>query len=108
MSLEEKLKTVKQLDVDILELTDDAKVKEEIDQAHLFKEGMYMAIVWIEKLLVATPTAPLTPITPRKGHTPNASGHCVKLPKLMLRRYHYLDLILDSYESAKCFTFRHC
>ena len=90
LSLEEKLATVKQLDGDILELTEDDKVDEEIEQADLFKEGIYTAIVCIERLLVATPIAPPTipHVTPRESErAPDASGHRVKLPKLMLKPF---------------------
>ena len=67
LSLGEKLETVKRLDGEILELTEDTKVVEEIEQADSFKEGIFTAIVRIEKLLTATPpTPPATPpMTPR-------------------------------------------
>lgn len=104
LSLEEKLATVKQLDGDILELTEDDKVDEEIEQADLFKEGIYTAIVRIERLLAATPIAPPTipDVTPRR--TPDATGHGMKLPKLMLKPFNG-DITTwtpfwESYESA--------
>lgn len=90
LSPKEKLETVKQLDGNILELTEDAKIDDEIKQADLFKEGIYTAIVWIQKLLAATPIAPLTspPITPHEsGYAPDASGHRAKLPRLMLKPF---------------------
>ena len=107
LSLEEKLATVKQLDGDILELTEDDKVDEEIEQADLFKEGIYTAIVRIERLLAATPIAPPTipHVTPRESERPpDASGHRVKLPKLMLKPFNG-DITTwtpfwESYESA--------
>ena len=76
LSLEDELETIKQLDGEMLELTEDDKVVDEIEQADLFKEGIYTAIVRIEKLLAAAPIAPPTspPITPRASeHTTDAA-----------------------------------
>ena len=75
--------------------------KKSTRQTDLFKEGIYTAIVRIEKLLMATPITPptLDPTTlcVRKGHT----GHCVKL---MFRTFNgditTWTSIWDSYESA--------
>ena len=58
LSLEEKLETVKRLDIEILDLIEDVKVVEEIEQADSFKDSIFAAIVRIEKVLTTTPTAP--------------------------------------------------
>ena len=55
LSLEEKLETVKRLDIEILDLIEDAKVVEEIEQADSFKDSIFAAIVRIEKVLTTTP-----------------------------------------------------
>ena len=49
--LKEKLKTLKQLDEEILELVDDGEVDDEIKQADTFKERIYVAIIALNKAL---------------------------------------------------------
>ena len=66
LSLQEKLEVLKRLDGEILELTGEDDLVDEIEQADLFKEGVYTALVKIEKatMITATPTAPPTSGTP--------------------------------------------
>ena len=95
LSLQEKLEVLRQLDAEILELTDEEGLVDEIEQADLFKEGIYTALVRIEKAtaIAATPIAPPTPGTPPT--TPRASTETptepierrVKLPKLSLKSF---------------------
>ena len=106
LSLEEKLGTLKQLDGEIVELTDEEHLIEEIEQADGFKEGIFAAMVRIEKQCAAPPTAPETPVTePETARTaPTPRGNRVKLPKLTLRAFNgditTWTTFWDSYESA--------
>ena len=102
LSLQEKLEVLRQLDAEILELTDEEGLVDEIEQADLFKEGIYT--------IAATPIAPPTPGTPPT--TPRASTETptepierrVKLPKLSLKSFNgditTWTTFWDSYESA--------
>ena len=49
LSLEEKLETLKLLDSEILDLTED-DLEEEIQQADTFKDGIYSAMVKMDRL----------------------------------------------------------
>ena len=71
LSLQEKLEVLRQLDGEILELTEEDGLVDEIEQADLFKEGIYTALVRIEKATAATPGAPPTIGTPPT--TPSSS-----------------------------------
>lgn len=106
LSLQEKLETLKQLDNEILELTEEGDLVNEIEQADSFKEGIYEAIARIEKLRVTTPTTPsATPTAPRSTErTEDVGGNRVKLPKLTLKPFNgditTWTTFWDSYESA--------
>lgn len=107
LSLQEKLETLKRLDDEIVELTPEDGLVEEIEQADSYKEGVYIAMINIEKHL-STPTATPSPAaetrtTTPPTHPPSKAGR-VKLPKLTLRPFSG-DVTLwttfwDSYESA--------
>ena len=55
LSLNEKLEVLKQLDNEILSLVDEDDVAGEIDQSDEFKEGIYAAIVEVERALAPQP-----------------------------------------------------
>ena len=63
LSLQEKLDTLKILDGEILDLVEDDALVEEIKQADSFKEGIYAAMISIEKHCTA-PTVVLPTATP--------------------------------------------
>ena len=50
LSLQEKLDTLKQFDSEVLELTEDDGVEAEIQNADEYKDGIYSAMVGIDKL----------------------------------------------------------
>ena len=90
-SLQEKLETLKTLDGEIIDLIDDDKLAEEIEQADAFKETIYEAIIKIDKATSKTaPPSPASPDTDRRDATsssPSTCGKSVKLPKLSLRSF---------------------
>ena len=49
LSLQEKLETLKQLDSEVLELTEDKDLEAEIQSAHDYKDGVYAAVVGIDE-----------------------------------------------------------
>ena len=76
LSLNEKLGTLKRLDGEILELTEDVKVVEEIEQADSFKEDIYQALVRLEPLIGATQRIPYDCTRPgRASCTPPQDQH---------------------------------
>ena len=89
LSLQEKLETLRQLDSEILDLTEEDNLVHEIEQADIFKEETYTATTKIDKLVSLTSSTPCTTssviwepsaVTP----TPRDSAHHAKLPKLTL------------------------
>ncbi len=107
LSLQEKLETLKVLDGEVLDLVEEESLADEIEQADLFKEGIYAAMINIEKRCATPPTT--GPVEPTSGLTraetlPTPRGHRVKLPKLTIRPFNG-DITMwttfwDSYESA--------
>lgn len=66
LSLEEKLGTLRTLDGEILDLTNEDDLGDEIEQTDAYKESIYDAMVTIEKFCMtvhaaATPPAPPLP-----------------------------------------------
>ena len=90
LSLQEKLDTLKRLDEEIIELLEEDKFDDEIEQADSFKEGIFTAMVKIDQLSVTAPTPPPPSPTPHTGDSARAPAavkprsHRVKLPKLTL------------------------
>ena len=104
LSLAEKLDTLKLLDGEIVELTEEDDLVNEIEQADGYKESVYQAMVKIEK---ATSIAPVRTIVKPMTSTPK--GNRVKLPKLTLRAFDG-DLtswptFWDSFESARVMNY---
>ena len=95
LSLEEKLGTLKTLDSEILDLTKEDDLGDEIEQADAYKEGIYDAMVEIEKLCAAARAPP--PAPPRTTTTPTTppptDSRRVKLPKLSLRPFNGDNLL---------------
>ena len=86
LSLHKKLETLKLLDSEIVQLTPEEGLEDEIEQADGYKENVYCALIMIDKVLKPTPSPP-TPIA--DIHAPMASpapprGNKVELPKLSL------------------------
>lgn len=71
LTLHEKLETLKQLDLEIVELPKDG-LDEEIEQADGYKGNVYRALTMIEKALNATPTPSMhtadLPSAPPRGN----------------------------------------
>ena len=108
LSLQEKLKTLRQLDSEILDLTEEDHLVDEIEQADIFKEEIYTAISKIDKLVSLTSSNPHASAHVREPSerppTPRDSIHCAKLPKLTLKSFNG-DITTwisfwDSYQSA--------
>ena len=59
-SLKEKLDVLTTLDGEIINLVDEGSVRDEIEQADTFKEGIYSTLVKIEKYCAPSPIAPPT------------------------------------------------
>ena len=108
LSLQEKLETLKLLDAEIVELTPEEGLVEEIEQADGYKEGVYTAMINLEKQLstpIATPSpATGTRTTPPPLAYPLSKSGRVKLPKLTLCPFGgdvtKWTAFWDSYESA--------
>ena len=104
LSFQEKLETLKLLDGEVLGLVDEGGLTSEIEQADDFKEGIYTAVIKIDKIvnraILPTPDRPAeTPTT-----VPSWSSDRVKLPKLVLRPFNR-DITMwtsfwESYKSA--------
>jgi len=105
--LKEKLETLKLLDAEIVELTPEEELVEEIEQTDEYKENVYCALTRIDKALrVSSTTAtavdpPPPPATTRHTSPP---AHKVRLPKLTLPHFSgdamKWPTFWDSYESA--------
>ena len=82
MSIEEKLKTLKLLDDNIIDLIEDEdEIAEEIEGADFYKEGIYGALVKIDR---ATLTRPKTPPAPAVGRASSAATTPKTPPALIL------------------------
>ena len=101
LSLQEKLDTLKQIDGEIIELTEEGDLENEIQQADTFKDSVYSAMVRLQEAVKETGTA--TPST-SVAVMPHAHDHRIKLPKLTIQSFDE-DVTLwmpfwDSYDSA--------
>ena len=84
MTLNEKLATLRTLDAEIIELTEEeTQLEQEIEQADTFKESIYDALVRIEELTL-TPNVETRPVSEPGRHKETAR---VKLPKINLRSF---------------------
>ena len=106
LSLQEKLETLKQLDSEIVDLTPEDGLEEEIEQADGYKDNVYRALTMIDKALNAKHSRPTPAASAPALTAPTVTPHVnqVKLPKLSLP--HFSGNIMkwatfwDSYESA--------
>ena len=101
LSLQEKLDTLKQIDGEILELTEEGDLENEIQQADTFKDSVYSAMVRLQEAVKETVTATPPTSVAAMPHTPD---HRIKLPKLTIQSFDR-DVTLwtpfwDSYDSA--------
>ena len=105
LTIEEKLGTLKLLDSEIVELTEEDALATEIEQVDDYKSEIYAALVRIDKALKLTtspapPTsAPTREITPARAPAPS-----VRLPKLSIKPFNgditQLTTFWDSFKSA--------
>ena len=87
MTLKEKLGTVKALNAEVIDLIEDEEaLADEIERADNFNEGIFDALIKIDRFTKtflgapATPTSSAeTPVQPSGPHT-----SCIRLPKLQL------------------------
>ena len=103
LSLEEKLSTLRRLDSEILDLTEEDALEDEIQQADEYNARVYSAMVRLKTTLESEPPPAVTPPTaPTRTVTPPERR--MKLPKLTIQPFNG-DLTLwttfwDSYDSA--------
>ena len=99
LSLEEKLETLKQLDAEMLELTSEDDLENEIQQADEFKDEIYSAIV---KLRPVSVPAPMTATAASRAPPP--CDDRIRLPKLSIPPFEgditQWTPFWDSYDSA--------
>ena len=85
LTLSEKLKVLKHLDSEILDMVEEDQVDGEIDQLDVFKEGVYSVMVRIAltvpSLTLASPGFQALATAPSSVR----NGNQVKLPKLTIR-----------------------
>ena len=104
LSLEEKLETLKLLDSEILDLTED-DLEEEIQQADTFKDGIYSAMVKMDRLKDVPDAASAAAREPRTAAPPTHDrDNRIKLPKLSMQPFSgdvaTWTSFWDSYNSA--------
>ena len=95
LSLQEKLETIKVLDGEMLELMEDEDLAEEVQQADGFKEGIYGAMIKIDKCVKMLCVH--TPVTTSELRTPPAAHNkvnyqnlcCVHLTEILLHGRHF-------------------
>ena len=90
--LEEKLKTIKDIDDQILELVDDEEeIEKEIDDAGLFRENVRTTLLEIEEKLKSLEIREITESRTTHGGANTAThggASFTKLPRLQLRKYY--------------------
>ena len=100
MSLKEKLEELKTIDAEILAKVGDAELEQEIAEADLYKEGVFAALIKIERA-TTTPTVAATvdPVSALPAHS-----NKVRLPKLTVKPFNgkltAWTPFWDSYSSA--------
>ena len=113
LTLEEKLKTLKELDAEIIGLVAEGDLEAEIQQADEYQEKIFEALVRINRTIASTATPIVTPPPadkaaerplPTRSDDAHSRGAKVKLPKLSLPRFNGSLIrwytFWDSYESA--------
>ena len=104
MTLNEKLETLNRLDSEIIELTAEADLDDEIQQSDDYKEKIYEVLTRVNKVLnTLTAHAPAaTP--PLPDDVPGSRGAMVKLPRITLPHFNGNLMkwtpFWDSYESS--------
>ena len=97
------METLNRLDSEIIELTAEKGLENEIQQSDEYKEKIYEALTRVNKVLdnATTPTPAATPTAPT---VPGDRGAKVKLPKITLPHFNSnlmkWPTFWDSYESA--------
>ena len=105
LTLEEKLGTLKLLDSEIVELTEEDSLTTEIEQADDYKSEIYAALVRIDKALkLTTPPVPPTPVSTHEITSARAPEPSVRLPKLSMKPFNgditQWTTFWDSFKSA--------
>ena len=85
-SLQENLDVLMMLDSEIINLVDEGSVVDEIEQADIFKQGIYSTMVKIEKYCAPPTDSLATPHTSRPAANPTSLPR-VRLPKLTIRPF---------------------
>ncbi|XP_065895078.1 uncharacterized protein [Dysidea avara] len=85
LSLQEKLETIKILDGELLDIVEESELATEIEQADGFKEGIYTAIIKIDKSTAMAHAR--TSVDTTEPHPLPVARDRVKLPKLVLRPF---------------------
>ena len=100
LCLTEKLDTLKLLDGEIIGLTEEKDLADEIEQSDGYKESVYGALVKLERAI----TIPTSAIPTTRAVTTAPKANPVKLPKLTLRSFDgeltSWSTFWDSFESA--------
>ena len=88
LTLNEKLETLRKLDDDIVDLTEDeTALEEEIGLADSFKECIYAAVINIDRVTIAPPFVAAPREMEHSFSRYEIATPCVKLPKLTLRLF---------------------
>ena len=103
LTLNEKLETLNRLDSEIIELTAEADLDDEIQQSDDYKERIYEALTSVNKVL-NTLTAHAPAATPPLPAVPGDRGAMVKLQRITLPHFNGNLMkwipFWDSYESS--------
>ena len=86
LSLVEKLETLKQLDAEILESTEEENIGDEINHADEFKDNLYSAMVRLDSASSVTSTPSVTTI-PSSLSATVAPADWIKFPKLTIEPF---------------------
>ena len=86
MTLNEKLETSNKVDSEIIELTAEEDLENELQQSDEYKDKIYKALTRVDKVLDAA-TTPMPAATPTASAVPGDSDAKVKLPKITLPHF---------------------
>ena len=106
LSLHEKLETLKQQDSEVVDLTPEERLDEDIEQAEDYKDNVHRALTMIDKTLKPKSSSPTLTASSSTPTSPAVTPHVnrVKLPKFSLPHFSgniiKWDTFGDFYESA--------
>ena len=91
LTLNEKLETIKALDIEVIELiVEEEALAGEIEQADDYKEGVFRALIRIDRITKAPPASSSPTISVQgevRAPPPDSRSSRVRLPKLQLRSF---------------------